>query len=131
MWRVAMGMSIRAIVVVLGRYQFRQVRARLRANDPIGLRQRHGDRKRSHKPPIYEVPRGKCGAGERHFLTIGRRVDKHARTIQNLSVKNVRADDAGGVKPVCPENVVRIDLMTESHNHPRRWWRCHPFFSIC
>ena len=33
--------------------------------------------------------------------------------------------------PVCTENVVRIDLVTESHNHPGRWWRCYPFFSIC
>jgi hypothetical protein len=30
---------------------------------------------------------------------------------------------------VCTENVVRIDLMTESHNHPGRWWRCYPFFA--
>jgi hypothetical protein len=35
------------------------------------------------------------------------------------------------LKPVCTENVVRIDLVTESHNHPGRWWRCYPFFSIC
>ena len=31
---------------------------------------------------------------------------------------------------VCTENVVRIDLVTESHNHPGRWSRCYPFFSI-
>ena len=32
---------------------------------------------------------------------------------------------------VCTENVVRIDLVTESPNHPGRWSRCYPFFSIC
>jgi hypothetical protein len=35
-----------------------------------------------------EIPRGKRGAGERHPLVIDRRVDEHARTIQNRSVKN-------------------------------------------
>jgi hypothetical protein len=31
---------------------------------------------------------------------------------------------------VCTENVVRIDLVTEPHNHPGRWSRCYPFFLI-
>src|SRR5262249_61093492 len=49
-----------------------------------------------------EIPRGKCGAGERHPLAVGCCIDEHARTIQDRSVKNVGADDASCVKPLGP-----------------------------
>lgn len=32
---------------------------------------------------------------------------------------------------VYTENVVRIDLATESQNHPGRWSRCYSCFSTC
>ena len=63
-----------------------------------------------------EIPRGKCGAGERHPLAIGRCVDEHARTIQSRSVKNVRADDAGRVKPLGPGGAI-IEVQDRQFEH--------------
>lgn len=52
-------------------------------------------------------------------------------TVEEMSANAVAFIKALGLRCCVYRNVVRIDLVTESHNHPARWSRCHPFFSIC
>src|SRR6516162_11197401 len=63
-----------------------------------------------------EIPRGKCGASERHPLAVGRCIDEHARTIQDRSVKNVRTDDASRVKPLGPGHAI-IEVQQRQFKH--------------
>jgi hypothetical protein len=71
-------------------------------------------------------------ASERHGgcqLDTTARVSDLAESQRHDQFIPVRKEDL--FSAVCTENVVRIDLVTESPNHPGRWSRCYPFFSIC
>ena len=70
------------------RRDFRHVRGRARAGDPVGVGHPQGEVERLHRAAIDEVPGREGRAGGRHALPVHRGVDQHARPVQHRAAGN-------------------------------------------
>ncbi len=81
---------------------FGSARRRLRAEDPVGLRQAQRLRKGTHEPAVDQVPGRERRAGERDTLAVDRGVDRHAGAVQDGSVRDLCIGDARRLQPARP-----------------------------